>query len=105
MTCGALEENAADNRVMARALAAQGYPVGLDEGRDLHNFTAWRDAWDPHLTRLLQRGMAMRREQVEIEAPSIGGRGHGDRLRALRPAACCSSPPSRAAPGTSRASG
>ena len=47
MTCGALEENAADNRVMARALAARGYPVGLHEGRDLRNFTAWRDAWDP----------------------------------------------------------
>ena len=43
-----------DNRVMARALAAQGYPVSLHEGRDLHNYTAWRDAWDPHLTRLLQ---------------------------------------------------
>jgi enterochelin esterase-like enzyme len=54
MTCGALEENADDNRVMASALAAQGYPVSLHEGRDLHNFTAWRDAWDPHLTRLLQ---------------------------------------------------
>jgi enterochelin esterase family protein len=54
MTVGELEENAADNRVMARALAAQGYPVALHEGRDLHNFTAWRDAWDPHLTRLLQ---------------------------------------------------
>jgi enterochelin esterase-like enzyme len=54
MTVGALEENAADNRVMARALAAQGHPVALHEGRDLHNFTAWRDAWDPHLTRLLQ---------------------------------------------------
>jgi enterochelin esterase family protein len=54
MTVGALEENAADNRVMARALAAQGYPVGLHESRDLHNFTAWRDEWDPHLTRLLQ---------------------------------------------------
>jgi enterochelin esterase-like enzyme len=54
MTVGALEENAADNRVMASALAAQGYPVGLHEGRDLHNYTAWRDAWDPHLTRLLQ---------------------------------------------------
>src|SRR5204862_63050 len=50
MTCGALEENAADNRVMARALAAQGYPVSLHEGRDLHNYTAWRDAWVPHLT-------------------------------------------------------
>jgi enterochelin esterase-like enzyme len=54
MTVGALEENADDNRVMARALAAQGYPVCLHEGRDLHNYTAWRDAWDPHLTRLLQ---------------------------------------------------
>ena len=54
MTCGALEENADDNRVMASALAAQGYPVDLHEGRDLHNFTAWRDEWDPHLTRLLQ---------------------------------------------------
>jgi enterochelin esterase-like enzyme len=53
LTCGALEENAADNRVMASALAAQGYPITLEEGRDLHNFTAWRDAWDPPLTRLL----------------------------------------------------
>jgi enterochelin esterase-like enzyme len=54
MTCGALEENADNNRVMASALTAQGYPVALHEGRDLHNFTGWRDAWDPHLTRLLQ---------------------------------------------------
>jgi enterochelin esterase family protein len=54
MTCGALEENAADNRVMASALAAQGYPVTLREGRDLHNFTAWRDALHPHLTGLLR---------------------------------------------------
>lgn len=54
MTCGTLEENADNNRVMASALAAQGYPVALYEGRDLHNYTAWRDAWDPHLTRLLQ---------------------------------------------------
>jgi enterochelin esterase-like enzyme len=53
MTCGALEENADDNRVMASALAAQGYPLAMDEGRDLHNYTAWRDAWHPHLTRLL----------------------------------------------------
>jgi len=54
MTVGELEENAADNRVMARALAAQGYPVALHEARDLHNYTAWRDGWDPHLTRLLK---------------------------------------------------
>ena len=55
LTCGALEENADDNRVMASALAAQGYPVSLDEGRDLHNFTAWRDALHPHLADLLLR--------------------------------------------------
>jgi len=54
LTCGALEENADDNRVMASALAAQGYSVSLHEGRDLHNFTAWRDAWHPHLTGLLR---------------------------------------------------
>jgi enterochelin esterase-like enzyme len=54
LTCGALEENVENNRVVASALAAQGYPVTLHEGRDLHNFTAWRDAWHPHLTRLLR---------------------------------------------------
>ena len=54
MTCGALEENAANNRVMASALAARVHPASLHEGRDLHNYTAWRDEWDPHLTRLLQ---------------------------------------------------
>jgi enterochelin esterase-like enzyme len=53
LTCGTLEENAHNNRVTARALAAQGQPASLAEVRDLHNFTAWRDAWDPHLTRLL----------------------------------------------------
>jgi enterochelin esterase-like enzyme len=54
LTCGEREENVHNNRVMASALAAQGYPTRLAEGRDLHDFTAWRDAWDPHLTLLLQ---------------------------------------------------
>jgi enterochelin esterase family protein len=54
MTCGALEENVHNNRLMARALAAQGWPAALYEGRDLHNFTAWRDGFDPHLTSLLR---------------------------------------------------
>jgi enterochelin esterase family protein len=40
---------------MASALSAQGYPVELDEVPDLHNYTGWRDAFDPHLTRLLAR--------------------------------------------------
>jgi enterochelin esterase-like enzyme len=53
MTCGAEEENAFNNRLMASALAAQGYDAQLAEVPDLHNYTNWRDALDPHLTRLL----------------------------------------------------
>jgi enterochelin esterase-like enzyme len=55
LTCGASEENVFNNRVMARALGEQGYEARLDEVPDLHNYTAWRDAFDPHLTRLLER--------------------------------------------------
>lgn len=55
MTCGTIEENIANNRIMARALAAQGYDVALHEVRDVHNYTAWRDAFDPWLTGLLRR--------------------------------------------------
>ena len=38
---------------MEQALRARGYPVALHEVPDMHNYTAWRDAFDPHLTRLL----------------------------------------------------
>jgi enterochelin esterase-like enzyme len=55
LTCGAAEENLANNRVMARALAEQGYDAGLHVHPDMHNYTGWRDALDPHLTRLLGR--------------------------------------------------
>ena len=54
MTCGAEEENVHNNRLMASALAAQGYAAELHEVPDLHNYTGWRDALDPHLTRLLR---------------------------------------------------
>ena len=53
LTCGGIEENLGNNRAMARALAAQGYPVALHEVRDVHNYTAWRDALDPYLTNLM----------------------------------------------------
>jgi enterochelin esterase family protein len=55
MTCGAEEENVHNNRVMASALRAQGYAARLHEVPDLHNYTSWRDAFDPHLTHLLAR--------------------------------------------------
>ncbi|HUA71124.1 MAG TPA: alpha/beta hydrolase-fold protein [Solirubrobacteraceae bacterium] len=55
MTCGAEEENVYNNRLIASALAAQGYDAQLTEVADLHNYTSWRDAFDPHLTRLLAR--------------------------------------------------
>jgi enterochelin esterase family protein len=55
ITVGRAEENAHNNREMASALAAQGYEVSLEEVLDLHNYVGWRDAFDPHLTTLLQR--------------------------------------------------
>jgi enterochelin esterase family protein len=55
MTCGAEEENVHNNRQMVAALVAQGYEATLVEVPDLHNYTCWRDALDPHLTGLLAR--------------------------------------------------
>jgi enterochelin esterase-like enzyme len=54
LTCGAREENVHNNRLMAAALAAQGYRARLVEGDHLHDFAAWRDMFDPYLTELLQ---------------------------------------------------
>ncbi|QIM20323.1 hypothetical protein G7075_02820 [Phycicoccus sp. HDW14] len=54
MTCGALEENAANNRDMANALGRAGHDVRYREVADLHNYTAWRDALDPTLTDVLR---------------------------------------------------
>jgi enterochelin esterase-like enzyme len=55
ITVGRAEENAHNNREMARALATQGYDVSLEEVADLHNYVGWRDAFDPSLTALLQK--------------------------------------------------
>jgi enterochelin esterase-like enzyme len=53
LTCGTGEENLANNRQLATALAAAGYPVRLVEVPDAHNYVAWRDAFDPALVDLL----------------------------------------------------
>ncbi len=49
MTCGIVEENLANNRLMAATLRRLGYDVTLHENRDGHNYTAWRDALHPYL--------------------------------------------------------
>jgi enterochelin esterase-like enzyme len=54
MTCGIIEENMANNRAMASALRRLGYPVEFAEVRDVHNYTAWRDAFDPQLADLIR---------------------------------------------------
>jgi enterochelin esterase-like enzyme len=53
MTCGGSEENLHNNRAMAAALRSQCYEVALHESPGGHDFTAWRDALDPPLGRLL----------------------------------------------------
>jgi enterochelin esterase-like enzyme len=53
MTCGTVEENLTNNRAVAAALKRQGHPVQLHVNRDAHNYVAWRDCLDPHLTDLL----------------------------------------------------
>ena len=55
MSCGAIEENVENNRLMTRALQAQGYDTRLVENRDVHTYTGWRDTFDPNLVDLVQR--------------------------------------------------
>ena len=55
LTCGAPEENLANNRAVAAALRRQGHDARLVINRDAHNPTAWRDTFDPHLLDLLAR--------------------------------------------------
>jgi enterochelin esterase-like enzyme len=54
LTCGTAEENRANNRALAESLAAQGYPAWYAEIRDAHNWTCWRDGFDPHLPALIE---------------------------------------------------
>lgn len=54
LTCGALEENHANNQSMASALTSLGHAVELRDVADLHNYTAWRDSLHPTLTEVLQ---------------------------------------------------
>jgi enterochelin esterase-like enzyme len=53
LTCGVVEENLANNKRMEGTLARLGYPTRLTVVPDAHNYTAWRDALHPHLTKLI----------------------------------------------------
>jgi len=55
MTCGAIEENLANNGSILAAFLSHGYPAALHEVPELHNYTAWRDAFDPYLTGLIRQ--------------------------------------------------
>ena len=54
ITCGTAEENRSNNEAVAEALRAQGYPAWLAHARDAHNWTCWRDAFDPHLPAVIE---------------------------------------------------
>jgi enterochelin esterase family protein len=55
ITCGTCEENRHNNRFLADRLAVQGHDASFHTVGDTHNYTAWRDAFDPYLTDLLIR--------------------------------------------------
>jgi enterochelin esterase family protein len=55
LTCGVIEENVDNNRQLTQTLRAHGYPAELREVPDMHNYTAWRDSFDPDLTALIGR--------------------------------------------------
>ena len=67
--------------------------------RDVHNYIAWRDAFDPHLTGLLAAVVVGCRRDATRASGRAGDRrrGHGHRLRALGPAGA--GLPVRAGPG------
>ncbi len=57
MTCGADEENLANNEAMAEDLSRQGYDVMFDEFPGGHNWVTWRLALDAALVELIRRSL------------------------------------------------
>lgn len=53
LTCGSIEENLANNRAVLDALRRQDYEADLHINPDGHNWTGWRDTFDPHLSDLI----------------------------------------------------
>ncbi len=53
LTCGAIEENLANNQLMAEKLVPAVYPTTFVAVPHADNTIGWRDAWAPHLDRLV----------------------------------------------------
>jgi enterochelin esterase family protein len=53
LTVGSAEENRANNEAIAEALAAQRDTSWISVIRDAHNWTCWRDGFDPNLPALI----------------------------------------------------
>ena len=104
MTCGTLEENLANNRIMARALAAQGYDVTLREVRDVHNYIGVARRVRPapdRAAREVTRAVSGTPTPSSTTPPS-GCDGQVVALRALGPPGARVPLRGAAAPGTSR---
>ncbi len=54
ITCGAIEENLANNEAVGLALSEQGYELRLRIVGDAHTMIGWRDAWSPDLEDLIR---------------------------------------------------
>jgi enterochelin esterase family protein len=53
LTCGTVEFSRSNNIAVAEALERRGNRVHMQLLKDAHNWIAWRDAWAPHLVKLL----------------------------------------------------
>ena len=77
LTCGLVEENLHNNREMAQTLRRQGYPVTLAEIPDAHNYTGWRDAFDPYLDYIVSRYRQIEQYNCWHEDRTAAGNGPG----------------------------
>lgn len=58
MTCGTVEENLMNNTATSEALVRQSYDLNFVVNRDAHNYTGWRDTFEPHLVDVLAKAWA-----------------------------------------------
>jgi enterochelin esterase-like enzyme len=70
VTCGAGEENLANNRRMVRVLRRLGYPVRFAVAPGGHDYPSWRAAFDPHLPDLIRASV---HEKTSPEWPRSAG--------------------------------